>query len=272
MTTNHPSDFAVEKDKDSIVIRHPSGLCARARIEDGRMHLDLDVPPSMVRPTFTHGGWSFRPEGNSWVADSGNGSWARILADGRVVTSPSGVPVAVMDELRSIDRSRESLPQTTELRRQLIELHHAYDHSVGLIPERPSDDEMRLRASLIIEEAIEAVEAIVPGYFTGKVCEDIKHWIHSRPIDVSDQAFELLVDALADIDVVVEGTRVAIGVHGSPVAREVHRSNMAKVGPTGKVEKDENGKVRKPAGWTPPDIEGVLRAQGWHPTDRSYRR
>jgi hypothetical protein len=34
---------------------------------------------------------------------------------------------------------------------------------------------------------------------------------------------------------------------------------MAKVG--GAL--DANGKFRKPPGWTPPDIERVLREQGW---------
>lgn len=39
---------------------------------------------------------------------------------------------------------------------------------------------------------------------------------------------------------------------------EVHRSNMAKLGPDGTPIRREDGKVLKPAGWTPPDIAGVL--------------
>ncbi|MFS0884935.1 hypothetical protein [Aeromicrobium sp. 179-A 4D2 NHS] len=39
---------------------------------------------------------------------------------------------------------------------------------------------------------------------------------------------------------------------------EVHRSNMAKVGPDGQVIRREDGKVLKPEGWTAPDIESVL--------------
>lgn len=39
---------------------------------------------------------------------------------------------------------------------------------------------------------------------------------------------------------------------------EVHRSNMAKVGPDGQVIRREDGKVLKPEGWTAPDIENVL--------------
>jgi predicted HAD superfamily Cof-like phosphohydrolase len=41
------------------------------------------------------------------------------------------------------------------------------------------------------------------------------------------------------------------------VFKEVHRSNMAKL-VDGKVIRREDGKILKPAGWTPPDIKGVL--------------
>jgi predicted HAD superfamily Cof-like phosphohydrolase len=30
-----------------------------------------------------------------------------------------------------------------------------------------------------------------------------------------------------------------------------------------KVVRREDGKILKPEGWTPPDIEGVLRQHGW---------
>ena len=68
-----------------------------------------------------------------------------------------------------------------------------------------------------------------------------------------------LVDGLADLDYVVEGTRIEFGVNGTPVADEVHAANMRKAdGPV-----DEHGKKRKPPGWVGPDIERVLREQGW---------
>jgi predicted HAD superfamily Cof-like phosphohydrolase len=40
------------------------------------------------------------------------------------------------------------------------------------------------------------------------------------------------------------------------VWKEVHRSNMAKL--EGGVRKREDGKILKPEGWTPPDVEGVM--------------
>jgi predicted HAD superfamily Cof-like phosphohydrolase len=40
---------------------------------------------------------------------------------------------------------------------------------------------------------------------------------------------------------------------------EVSRSNLAKINlATGKVEKREDGKVLKPAGWTPPNLTSYV--------------
>jgi hypothetical protein len=33
----------------------------------------------------------------------------------------------------------------------------------------------------------------------------------------------------------------------------------------GEIVKRADGKILKPEGWKPPDIEGELRAQGWEP-------
>ncbi|MFE2994112.1 hypothetical protein ACFXG4_03760 [Nocardia sp. NPDC059246] len=44
--------------------------------------------------------------------------------------------------------------------------------------------------------------------------------------------------------------------------KEVHASNMRKL-VDGKVIRDEGGKVLKPAGWSAPDVAGVLASGGW---------
>jgi predicted HAD superfamily Cof-like phosphohydrolase len=41
------------------------------------------------------------------------------------------------------------------------------------------------------------------------------------------------------------------------IFKEVHRSNMAKL-VDGKVLRRPDGKVQKPAGWTPPNIKAIL--------------
>jgi predicted HAD superfamily Cof-like phosphohydrolase len=68
------------------------------------------------------------------------------------------------------------------------------------------------------------------------------------------------VDALIDILVVTIGALHSIGVDTEGAWKEVVRSNMAKIDPeTGKVKKREDGKVLKPEGWTPPELEQFLR-------------
>ncbi len=46
-----------------------------------------------------------------------------------------------------------------------------------------------------------------------------------------------------------------------PVFDEVHAANMNKVGEGGKVLRSATGKVLKPEGWVPPDVESVLERQ-----------
>lgn len=100
-----------------------------------------------------------------------------------------------------------------------------------------------------------------------------------------------LADGLGDLDVVVEGTRLEFGLDGEPIADAIHAANMRKGWPceachgTGQdldigeptackpckgagrvVRKRADGKVLKPEDWSPPDIAGVLRRQGWDGT------
>lgn len=52
------------------------------------------------------------------------------------------------------------------------------------------------------------------------------------------------------------------GVNLSSLFGVVHAANMAKRDPTsGQFLKREDGKIIKPAGWTPPDVAGEVRRQ-----------
>jgi predicted HAD superfamily Cof-like phosphohydrolase len=90
-----------------------------------------------------------------------------------------------------------------------------------------------LRVKLIAEESKEIIDAI--------------------------EANDLIaaIDGACDLIYVVLGTMIAAGIDLEAFYAEVHRSNMAKVG--GPVRED--GKILKPAGWTPPDLVSVLAKQ-----------
>jgi len=90
-----------------------------------------------------------------------------------------------------------------------------------------------LRERLIIEEAVELVNAI-------------------ENADIIATA-----DGIADLLYILLGTAVTFGIDIEPIFKEVHRSNMSKIG--GKI--DRYGKLIKPPGYSPPDIELILNQQ-----------
>lgn len=64
------------------------------------------------------------------------------------------------------------------------------------------------------------------------------------------------LDALIDILVVTAGAIHSMGADGEGAWNEVMRTNFAKIDPdTGKVRKRSDGKVLKPEGWQPPNLE-----------------
>ena len=68
------------------------------------------------------------------------------------------------------------------------------------------------------------------------------------------------LDALIDILVVTVGAIHSLGVDAEGAWKEVMRTNFAKIDhETGKVRKREDGKVLKPLGWTPPELEQFVK-------------
>ena len=64
------------------------------------------------------------------------------------------------------------------------------------------------------------------------------------------------LDACMDMIWVILGYCYMKGWNVDAAWKEVARSNLAKINPeTGKVIKREDGKVLKPEGWTPPQLE-----------------
>ncbi len=75
-------------------------------------------------------------------------------------------------------------------------------------------------------------------------------------LDTKDM--EKIADGITDSIYVLLGTAIAFGIDLTPIWEEVHRTNMEK-----EPSDDPIKKVRKPEGWKRPDIEGLLKAQGW---------
>lgn len=140
---------------------------------------------------------------------------------------------------------------------QVAAFHLAMRVDCPARPTVPSADVVKLRARLIAEEFCETMAALYPASNWGAIRTHLFAQFEGEP----SPDMIGLADGLADLDYVVEGTRQAFGIDGEPIAAEVHRSNMAKLG----GPKDAHGKIKKPDGWQPPDVAGELRAQGWRP-------
>ncbi len=73
-----------------------------------------------------------------------------------------------------------------------------------------------------------------------------------------------IADALTDLLYVLLGTMISHGLQDAAedLFAEVHRSNMTKLGPDGRVIYREDGKVLKPPTFEPPDLRRVLKEHG----------
>lgn len=77
---------------------------------------------------------------------------------------------------------------------------------------------------------------------------------HAEYLDAIEDIDEL--DACMDMIWVILGYCYMKGFDVDGAWKEVARSNLAKINPeTGKVIKNEHGKVMKPDGWTPPVLK-----------------
>lgn len=149
----------------------------------------------------------------------------------------------------------------TDITAQVTEFHLTMGYPVRTKPCQMTADEVHLRLRLITEEFFELLDACGLDRAVLKTLSDGALTVIS--IHAANDAFAVdlpkLADAMADLDYVVEGTRLTCGVGRAPIAAAVHAANMAKV----EGGYDEHGKKKKPEGWQPPDIAGELRRQGW---------
>ena len=110
-----------------------------------------------------------------------------------------------------------------------------------------NEDQFKLYLKLIKEEYNELLEAQGLNQNLDR--------IGYLPVDKVET-----LDALIDIMVVTVGALQSLGVDAEGAWNEVMRSNMAKIDPdTGKVRKREDGKVLKPADWTPPNLNPFIK-------------
>ena len=116
------------------------------------------------------------------------------------------------------------------------EWHNAFDVPVVDAPSIP-ENRAQMRLAILEEEMAELRAAVEDG-------------------DLVE-----VLDALCDIQYVLDGTFLEFGLHGlkQEAMEEVHASNMSKLGADGRPVLREDGKVLKGPGFRRPDLASILR-------------
>ncbi len=116
------------------------------------------------------------------------------------------------------------------------EFHETFGHPMSSKPDISNPNLNGLRVGLIQEELDELKEALAAG-------------------DLVE-----VIDALGDLQYVLDGAFQAFGLAKAkmPAMREIHRSNMSKLGPDGKPVYREDGKILKGPNFSEPDLKKVL--------------
>jgi len=87
----------------------------------------------------------------------------------------------------------------------------------------------------------------------------IEEELSELKVAINDCDSKEVVDALTDILVVTIGAAHSMGCDIEGAWKEVMKTNFAKIGEDGKVRKREDGKVLKPVGWVPPNLEPFVK-------------
>ena len=109
----------------------------------------------------------------------------------------------------------------------------AFEQEIKEVEDWPDEDTLNLRIDLIEEEY-----------------NELKQAVYSYDGTITDVA-----DALCDILYVVYGMAHSYGIDIDECFREVHVSNMSKLGEDGKPIYREDGKVVKGPNYRPPDLK-----------------
>jgi predicted HAD superfamily Cof-like phosphohydrolase len=151
---------------------------------------------------------------------------------------------------------------TTE--RRTIEFHTAFNHPVRSNPTTLSREEATLALALIEEEFWELAEALFPRARDIYLASHEDHETLSGELALYPHAYYYapdlieVADALADLDVVINGAGIRHGFDMQALSREVFASNMSKLDADGNAIYHPNGKIAKSSLFKEPNIAGAL--------------
>lgn len=137
-------------------------------------------------------------------------------------------------------------------------------------PDKPSvmnNDEVIFLTKMILDETMELMATILPPKEAKNIMKQLIDDSKDIPQEKYNQDEEYKkiadqADALIDIYYYSLNAACKKGINLSSIFKLVHDANMAKRDPkTNKFLKREDGKIIKPIGWKPPDVEGEIKRQ-----------
>lgn len=173
-------------------------------------------------------------ECHGWVA-RGNGHRVAMDLEGRDDTKDS--IVQAFSQHPGFPRLKYVRPEEKRTSLEMVkEFHEKFDHPVHDFVHIGDQKVNHLRVKLLREEIQELDDALAVG--------DEKE----------------VLDALSDIQYVLDGAFLALGFHRikDEAISETHSSNMSKLGPDGLPVKREDGKILKGPNFREPDYSKIL--------------
>lgn len=147
------------------------------------------------------------------------------------------------------------------------EFHRVFGHPIAKDVNVATEAQRRLRVKLIAEELGELAVALgVPLKLEVKP-DETGAFLAITNLEVApegscacDENVDLIeaADALGDLDYVVQGSNLVFGFPSGMVLKEIHESNMSKLGADGKPIWNADGKVVKGPNYRKPNIMRIL--------------
>ena len=124
----------------------------------------------------------------------------------------------------------------------VAEFHKAFDHPIS---GEWTPFLLTLRSVLIGEECVELQEE----FYTLR---------HTDPTGWTREQKAALLKEMADLQYVLSGAAVALGLNLEEAFIRVHKSNMSKLGEDGKPIRREDGKILKGPHYKEPNLEDLV--------------
>lgn len=163
-----------------------------------------------------------------------------------------------------------SLRAHTRTSSRVKAFHTLYDMPIATKYTEMTPERLSMRIGLILEELQELLYKgcgiSMTTYFAVGACEEEQQMAEQAASEglkealVASNQFDPVeaADALGDIEYVVHGLALELGIDLDAVGNEIHAANMTKIGADGRPIRRADGKTLKGPYYMPPSISTVL--------------